>query len=63
MWNNQLWKDPFEIEPFPFAMKGSLLKRHLAKVRRAQEGLADNDPSFSVEDKFYAVQASDAISR
>ena len=34
IWNNPTVKDPLELEPFPFALRGSLLQRHLASVPR-----------------------------
>jgi ribosomal protein L27 len=29
-WNNPVIRDPVEIEPYPFALKGKLLKKHLS---------------------------------
>lgn len=45
-WNSTSVRDPLKIEPFPFALKGSLLKRHLDKCL----GKSD-DPFFSVTDR------------
>ena len=54
-WNSSTLRDPLSIEPFPFALKGSLLQRHLRKC------LAGGDEGFSVTDKkedFYRGKAS-----
>lgn len=59
-WNNAMVRDPLEIEPFPFALKGALLRRHLDKVNRRHRGLPETDKSFSVTDDLLKVQASDS---
>ena len=46
-WNNPVVRDPVEIEPYPFALKGDLLKKHLRG-------------EVVVVDRGYALQASDA---
>ena len=55
-WNSQSLRDPLKVEPFPFAMKGPLLLRHLNKCLGKR-----NDPNFSVTDKleeFYRGKAA-----
>ena len=44
-WNAVTVRDPLKIEPFPFALSGSLLQRHLRKCRFG------GDEGFSVTDK------------
>lgn len=56
-WRSVTVRDPLKIEPFPFALSGSLLKRHLNKC------LNGGDPSFSVTDKLEAYYAGKAAQR
>lgn len=49
-WNNPSVQDPMEVEPFAYPMPRSVLARHIAKVRRKQAGLPDEDPGFEVTD-------------
>jgi ribosomal protein L27 len=44
-WNSVTLRDPLTVEPFPFALSGSLLQRHLKKCRNG------GDDSFSVTDR------------
>jgi ribosomal protein L27 len=45
-WNSVTVRDPLRIEPFPFALSGSLLKRHIDKCLGKS-----NDPTFTVTDR------------
>lgn len=49
-WNNPSVRDPMILEPYPYPLSGNLLKRHIEKVRRRQQGLPDEDPEFEVYD-------------
>jgi ribosomal protein L27 len=49
-WNNPLIRDPVEIEPYPFALKGNLLKKHL-------------NGQLIVKDEYLEIQKSDTIQR
>lgn len=49
-WNNMTVRDPMVLEPYPYALSGNLLKRHIEKVRRRQQGLEDMDPDLEVYD-------------
>ena len=54
-WNSVTLRDPLSVEPFPFALTGSLLQRHLKKC------LHGGDEHFSVTDKmeqYYRGKAS-----
>jgi ribosomal protein L27 len=54
-WNSTTLRDPLSVEPFPFALSGSLLKRHLNKC------LHGGDEGFSVTDRlanFYRGKAA-----
>jgi ribosomal protein L27 len=57
-WNSVTVRDPFKIEPFPFALSGSLLKRHLDKCLGRS-----NDPHFTVTDKLEAYYTGRAAQR
>ena len=57
-WNASTLRDPFKIEPFPFALRGSLLRRHLNKCL----GVSD-DPNFSVTDKLESYYRGKAVQR
>jgi ribosomal protein L27 len=53
-WNSVTLRDPLTVEPFPFALSGSLLRRHLQKC------LHGGDETFSVTDRlesFYRGKA------
>jgi len=57
-WNSVTVRDPLKIEPFPFALSGSLLKRHLDKCL----GRSD-DPHFTVTDKLESYYIGKAAQR
>lgn len=57
-WNSVTVRDPLKIEPFPFALSGSLLKRHLDKCLGRS-----NDPHFTVTDKLEAYYRGKAAQR
>lgn len=56
-WNSVTLRDPLKIEPYPFALSGSLLKRHLKKC------LDGGDPSFSVTDRLEDYYSGKAAQR
>ena len=58
-WNNRLIKDPLEIEPFPFALKGTLLQKHIAAVKARWAKKDTND--FTVEDRLLAGQRNNSF--
>ncbi len=44
-WNTSTLRDPLSVEPFPFALSGSLLKRHLAAcMGKLNEPFSVRDP-------------------
>lgn len=56
-WNASTLRDPLSVEPFPFALSGSLLKRHLAAC------LAKTDDKFSVKDPLAELYQGQAAQR
>jgi ribosomal protein L27 len=56
-WNSVSIRDPLKIEPFPFALSGSLLKRHLKKC------LEGGDETFTVTDKLAQYYPGKAAQR
>ena len=56
-WNSATLRDPLKIEPFPFALSGSLLKRHLSKC------LKGGDDHFSVTDRLESYYAGKSAQR
>ena len=56
-WNSATLRDPLKIEPFPFPLSGSLLRRHLAKC------LNGGDASFSVTDRLESYYTGKSAQR
>jgi len=62
-WNNPTVRDPLEMEPFCYTLNRAQLERHIAKVRRQQAGVPEeeNDPEFQITDtKFYRFRGQSA---
>lgn len=53
IWKNAHVRDPLEMEPYPFALTGYLLRRHLKKCQKELEGEANPDPDFEVRDRLF----------
>lgn len=56
-WNSPTLRDPLSIEPFPFALSGSLLQRHLKKC------LHGGDDNFTVTDRLEEYYRGKAAQR